>query len=184
MIFTQKKYLAANEKKKTRITEKSKWLIKAETASCLLPLQSSGTGSSAGELASKYQLFRQSLMTAPHPHPHPAHVKLLFLQNTSCWLWRNIFLSKHLSVRRCATLHACMEHRLLAGVCRRSKVNWMLALRYLPCKEKAFDVSADACLQFSLGFFFFLRPDNAAHCFCTLHFCYLTAIFTQMRVNC
>lgn len=29
----------------------------------------------------------------------------------------------------------------------------MLALRYLPCKEKDFDVSADACLQFSLGFF-------------------------------
>lgn len=49
----------------------------------------------------------------------------------------------------CTTLHAGIKHLQVAGVCRRSKVNWMLALRYLPCKEKAFDLSADTCLQFS-----------------------------------
>lgn len=55
----------------------------------------------------------------------------------------------------CTTLHASIKHLQVTGVCRRSKVNWMLALRYLPSKEKAFDVSADTCLQFSFIFFRF-----------------------------
>lgn len=55
--------LAINKYIKKRIPEESKWLINAGTASCLLPLHSSGTRAISRELPSKSQLVRCSLIS-------------------------------------------------------------------------------------------------------------------------